>query len=104
MNRLFAIESPSGDHYRRSRETARSLTVEHVRECRHEDDLARCETMLVEARSGGLYGLDRAFTHAERGELLVEVRNRRHPISLAELCQRRRGRASMQRDCRFPPV
>ena len=91
MHRLFAIESPSGDHYRRSRETARSLTVERVRECRHEDDLARCETMLVEARSGWLYGLDRAFTRAERGELLVEVRNRRHLLSLGRTLPKPKG-------------
>lgn len=32
--------------------------------------------MLVHADSGWLYGLDRAFTRAERGERLVEVRNR----------------------------
>jgi hypothetical protein len=82
MHRLFAIESPSSDHYARTRETARGLTIERVRECRHDDDLARCEAMLVEARSGWLYGLDRAFTRAERGALLVEVRNRRHLLAI----------------------
>lgn len=82
MHRLFALEEPSSDHYRRSRETARELTVARVRECRHDDDLARVEQMLVEARSGWLYGLDRAFTRAERGELLVEVRNRRHLLAM----------------------
>ena len=46
MHRLFAIESPSSDHYARTRETARCLTVDRIRECRHDDDLARCETML----------------------------------------------------------
>ena len=76
MNRLFAIESPSSDHYNRVRRTARELTVERIRQCRHPDDLARCEAMLVHANSGWLYGLDRAFTRAERGQLLVEVRNR----------------------------
>ena len=82
MHRLFAIESPSSDHYARTRETARCLTVERIRECRHDDDLARCEAMLVEARTGWLYGLDRAFTSAERGPLLVEVRNRRRLLAL----------------------
>ena len=85
MHRLFAIEEPSSDHYRRSRETARELTVDRVRECRHDDDLARVEQMLVEARSGWLYGLDRAFTRAERGELLVEVRNRRHLLAMGRM-------------------
>jgi len=76
MHRLFAIETASSDHYERVQRTARQLTVEHNRLCRHADDLARCEAMLVQANSGWLYGLDRAFTRAERGELLVEVRNR----------------------------
>jgi len=82
MHRLFAIESPSTDHYARTRETARCLTIERVRECRHDDDLGRCEAMLVEARTGWLYGLNRAFTRAERGALLVEVRNRRRLLAL----------------------
>lgn len=91
MHRLFAIESPSSDHYARTRETARCLTVERIRECRHDDDLARCETMLVEARSGWLYGLDRAFSRAERGTLLVEVRNRRHLLALGRLTPKAKG-------------
>lgn len=82
MHRLFALEGPNSDHYRRTRETARALTVERIRECRHDDDLERCEAMLVEAAAGWLYGLDRAFSRAERGTLLVEVRNRRKLIAL----------------------
>ena len=91
MHRLFALEEPSSDHYRRSRETARELTVDRVRECRHDDDLARVEQMLVEERSGWLYGLDRAFTRAERGELLVEVRNRRRLLSLGRTGPKPKG-------------
>lgn len=82
MHRLFALEAPSSDHYQRTRATARELTVDRIRVCRHDDDLARVEQMLVEARSGWLYGLDRAFTRAERGGLLVEVRNRRRLLIL----------------------
>lgn len=41
MHRLFAIESPSSDHYARVRTTARELTVERIRQCRHADDLTR---------------------------------------------------------------
>jgi hypothetical protein len=82
MNRLFAVATPSSDHYRRVRETARTLTPDRIAECRHDDDLGRCEAMLLHAHDGWLYGLDRAFTKAERGELLVEVRNRRHHLSL----------------------
>ncbi|VXD04430.1 conserved hypothetical protein [Sphingomonas sp. T1] len=91
MHRLFAIESPSSDHYARTRETARCLTVDRIRECRHDDDLARCETMLLEARSDWLYGLDRAFNRAERGTLLVEVRNRRHLLSLGRTAAKPKG-------------
>ena len=91
MHRLFALEEPSSDHYRRSRETARELTVDRVRECRYDDDIARVEQMLVKARSGWLYGLDRAFTRAERGEVLVEVRNRRLLLALGRSAPKPKG-------------
>ena len=91
MHRLFAIEEPSSDHYRRSRETARQLTAPRVRACRHDDDLERVEQMLIEARAGWLYGLDRAFTKAERGGLLVEVRNRRRLLALGRTAPRTKG-------------
>jgi len=91
MHRLFAVESPNSDHYARTRETARCLTTARIRECRHEDDLARCETMLVDARSGWLYGLDRAFSRAERGTLLVEVRNRRHLLAIGRTDAKPKG-------------
>jgi hypothetical protein len=91
MHRLFALKEASSEHYQRTRETARSLTVDRIRECRHDDDLARCEAMLVEARSGWLYGLDRAFTRAERGALLVEVRNRRRLLALGRSAPKPKG-------------
>ena len=91
MHRLFALEEPSSDHYRRSRETARELTVRRVRECRHDDDLERVEQMLIQAQSGWLQGLDRAFTRAERGELLVEVRNRRRLLALGRSVPKTKG-------------
>ncbi|AXB80100.1 hypothetical protein [Novosphingobium sp. P6W] len=91
MNHLFAIEALSSDHYARTRGTARTLTVDRIRECRHDDDLARCEAMLVQAKQGWLYGLDRAFTKAERGELLVEVRNRRQLIKLGRSAPKSKG-------------
>lgn len=91
MHRLFAIESPSSDHYARVRQTARELTVERIRLCRHTDDLARCETMLAQTNSGWLYGLDQAFTRAERGERLVEVRNRIVLLGLGRAAPRTKG-------------
>jgi hypothetical protein len=47
--------------------------------------------MLVATRSGWLYGLDRAFSRAERGELLVEVRNRRRLLALGRTEPKRKG-------------
>jgi len=47
--------------------------------------------MLVEAGSGWLYGLDRTFNRAERGTLLVEVRNRRHLLSLGRTAAKPKG-------------
>ena len=91
MHRLFALEGPNSDHYRRTRETARALTVDRIRECRHDDDLQRCEAMLVEASAGWLYGLDRAFNRAECGALLVEVRNRRHLIAIGRDAPKAKG-------------
>jgi hypothetical protein len=91
MHRLFAIECPSSDHYARVRQTARELTLERIRLCRHADDLARCEAMLAHASSGWLYGLDRAFTRAERGERLVEVRNRIVLLGLGRTAPRTKG-------------
>lgn len=79
IGRLLAVESASSDHYARFRDTARQLTVERVRSCRHIDDLERVEKLLaVDARysQGWLFGLDRVWPKHERGALLVEVRNR----------------------------
>lgn len=91
MHRLFAIETPSTEHYARTREAARTLTVDRIREGRHDDDLERCEAMLVQAAAGWLYGLDRAFNRAERGALLVEVPNRRHLIALGRTAPKAKG-------------
>ncbi|MEP9404554.1 hypothetical protein [Sphingomonas sp. VNH70] len=91
MHRLFAIEQPSSEFYRRVAGTARELTVSQIRECRHDDDLARCETMLVDARGGWLSGLDRVFSWRERGELLVEVRNRRRLLAMGRLTPKAKG-------------
>ena len=68
-----------------------SIRAAPIRECRHDDDLERVEQMLIEARSGWLYGLDRAFTRAERGELLVEVRNRRRLLAMNRMAAKAKG-------------
>lgn len=94
IGHLLAIETASGDHYQRVRESARALTAERIRECRHDDDLARAEDLLVVSRhgvSGCLYGLDRAVTKGELGILLMEVRNRRRLLALGRDRARERG-------------
>ena len=94
IGHLLAIETASSDHYRRVRESARELTAERVRECRHDDDLARVEGLLAEARHGfpgWLYGLERAFAKGELGVLLMEVRNRRQLLALGRDRARERG-------------
>lgn len=94
IGHLLAIEAASGDHYDRVRKTARELTADRIRECRHDDDLERAEAMLDEARhgfSGALYGLERAFPKGELGVLLMEVRNRRQLLALGRDRARERG-------------
>ncbi len=95
IGHLLAIETASGDHYQRVRETARELTADRIRECRHDDDLERAERMLDEARhchgSDWLYGLERAFAKGELGVLLMEVRNRRRLLALGRERPRERG-------------
>lgn len=94
VGHLLAIETASGDHYHRVRETARELTADRIRECRHDDDLERAEAMLAEARrgfSGALYGLERALPKGELGTLLMEVRNRRRLLALGRDHARERG-------------
>lgn len=94
IGHLPAIEPASGDQYQRVRDTARELTAERIRECRHDDDLGRAEHLLAEARhgvSGCLYGLDRAMTKSELGILLMEVRNRRRLLALGRDRARQRG-------------
>lgn len=63
----------------RFRRIARTLDVEKVRLCRHDDGLALVEAWLVEFRNNEL---GRVFTRAELGTLLVEVRNRRQLLAL----------------------
>lgn len=94
MGRLFAVETASGDHYERVRASARELTPDRVRECRHDDDLARAERLLADARHGRspwLFGLELALAKAELGTLLMEVRNRRRLLALGRDRARVRG-------------
>lgn len=69
----------SDQQERRLRQIARMLDVEKVRLCRHDDSLALVEEWLCDFRNNDLCG---AFTRAEIGRLIVEVRNRRQLLAL----------------------
>lgn len=82
IGRLLALETCSSDHFGRFDKTARQLTTERIRHCRHADDLERVTAMLDAAdrsrRQCHLHGLDRVWSKAKLGALRVEVRNRLH--------------------------
>lgn len=86
IGRLLAVENCSSQHFARFDKTARQLTAERVRACRHADDLARVASMLDDANGARqrcyLHGLDRVWSKAELGALRVEVRNRLHQLSI----------------------
>jgi hypothetical protein len=74
------VETCSSAHFQRFDETARHLTAERIRCCRHAEDLERVEHRLLDARhklrAGYIHNLDRVWTRPELGALIVEVRNR----------------------------
>ena len=70
----------SRSHYNRCRRLYRSLCIADIRLCRDMAALEACERLFNRARSGGDvpagHGLQREFSRAEIGILLVEIRNR----------------------------
>lgn len=78
--------------YHRFDATARQLNIERIRSCRDTAAIARLVDRLSAARypSGCLHDLDRVWTRAELGALLVEATNRRTLIA------NRAGQASRQ--------
>jgi len=77
LGRFEAVMQSAAEHHRRYDETARTLTVERIRECRHLDDLERVEAMLTRARYQDICSrLARAWPRRELGALIVEARNR----------------------------
>lgn len=92
LSRLEAQERASQDYYDRFRATARQLTVDRIRECRHLDDLARIEERLAGARfKHGSSRLGRVWTKAELGPLIVETRNRIRLLELGRLQPKKSG-------------
>ena len=94
IGRLLAVETCSSDHFSRFHATARTLTVEKIRACSFAEDLQRVERLLVDHARGAhayLHGLDRVWLRAERGELLVETRNRIVQLQLGRVTPREKG-------------
>lgn len=95
IGRLLAIEHPASAHFERFDKTARLLTAERIRVCRHGEDLARVAAMLDEAsdarRRSYLHGLDRVWSKAELGALRVEVKNRLHQLAIGRVEPKPKG-------------
>lgn len=79
--------------YHRFEATARQLTVERIRACRDVPAILRLVDRLSAARypSGFLHDLDRVWTRAELGELLVEATNRRTLLAIGRDRPRQKG-------------
>lgn len=92
VGRLAAQEQASNDWSERFRATARELTVDRIRECRHLEDLERIDQWLREARYRDWTGeLARCWSRRELGELIVETGNRLTLLRMGRLLPRERG-------------
>ena len=93
LDRQSAIMRPSRPLYHRFEATARQLTAERIRTCRDVPAIARLVDRLSAARypSGCLHDLDRVWTRAELGELLVEATNRRTLLAMGRDQPRPKG-------------
>lgn len=77
MHRLFALEAPSSEHYRRARETARALTVERIREW--PDTELNAFRVGIEARVGNRMSAGtRLRAPADRGSALAPALHAEH--------------------------
>lgn len=92
-DRQSAIMRPRRALYHRFEETARQLTPDRIRACRDAPAISRLVDRLSAARysSGCLHDLDRVWTRAELGELLVEATNRRTLIAMGRDQPRPKG-------------
>lgn len=95
IGRLLAVETCASVYFERFDKTARQLTAERIRACRHADDLARVGDMLDEANEARrrcyLHGLDCVWSKAEFGALRVEVRNRLHQLRIGRDAPKPKG-------------
>ena len=95
LDRQSAIMRPSRPLYHRFEITARQLTAERIRACRDMAAIARLVERLSAARypSGYLHDLDRVWSRAELGALLVEATNRRTLLAMGRDQPRAKGPA-----------
>lgn len=95
LDRQSAIMRPRRLLYHRFEATARQLTAERIRACRDTAAIARLVARLSAARypSGSLHDLDRVWSRAELGALLVEATNRRTLLAMGRDRPRAKGPA-----------
>lgn len=93
LDRQSALMRPRRSLYHRFDATARQLNIERIRSCRDTAAIARLVDRLSAARypSGCLHDLDRVWTRAELGALLVEATNRRTLMALGRDKPRAKG-------------
>ncbi|WP_242098157.1 hypothetical protein [Sphingomonas sp. CROZ-RG-20F-R02-07] len=84
LDRQSAIMRPRRSLYHRFEATARQLTADRIRACRDATAISRLVNRLSSARypSGNLHDLDRVWSRAELGDLLVEATNRRTLLAM----------------------
>lgn len=95
LDRQSAIMRPRTPLYRRFEATAHQLTAERIRVSRDVGAIARLVTRLSAARypTGDLHGLERVWSRADLGTLIVEATNRQTLLALGRDTPRTKGPA-----------
>ena len=95
LDRQSAMMRPRTPLYNRFESTARQLTTDRIRASRDIAAITRLVTRLSAARYGGadLHGLERVWTRAELGTLIVEATNRKTLHDLGRSAPRTKGPA-----------
>lgn len=93
LDRQSAIMRPRRSLYHRFEATARQLSAERIRACRDATAIACLVDRLSAARypSENLHDLDRVWSRAELGDLLVEATNRRTLLAMGRDQPRPKG-------------
>lgn len=95
LDRQSAIMRPRAPLYHRFDATARQLTPDRIRSTRDVAAVARLVSRLSAARYPGadLHGLDRVWSRAELGTLIVEATNRQTLLAIGRDAPRPKGPA-----------